>query len=98
MGQSYRMSVDLDQRIVRLSIRTPDSQGKWERSWRERTMTLPSPEPVIQRLKEGSALAPTLREVHEADGSRYAVLDFIVTVPTPPECRWDQMQDVLRFD
>ena len=52
----------------------------WSRSWREKTIQLCLPDPVISHLKQGEALAPTLREIQEADGDRYAVLDFIVTV------------------
>jgi putative transposase len=98
MGQTYRMSIDVEQRVVTLAIRYPDEQGKWSRTWREQMMNLPLLSPVIRRLKQGEALAPTLREVQEADGTRYAVLDFIVNVPTVPECEWDQMQYVLGFD
>ena len=42
-------------------------------------MTLP--DIVVSRAKPGSSLAPSLREIGEADGARYAVLDFIVEVP-----------------
>src|SRR5713226_8697863 len=78
MGQSYRMSLDLEQRTITLAIRSPDSLGAWSRTWREKTMQLPLPAPVLARLKQGEALAPTLREICEADGTRYAVLDFMV--------------------
>jgi putative transposase len=98
LGQAYRMAIDLDQGVVTLAIRFPDSAGKWSRSWREKTIQLRLPDPVISHLKQGEVLAPTLREIQEADGDRYAVLDFIVNVPTIPECGWDQVQDVLGFD
>ena len=98
MGQAYRMSLDLEHKQVTLAIRFPDEAGKWTRTWREKTMRMPLPELVIAQVKRGAVLAPSLREIIQADGSRYAVLDFSVSVPTPPECGWDQMQDVLGFD
>ncbi len=97
-GQSYRMSIDLDQRMVTLAMRFPDQEGKWSRSWREKTMRLPLPDPVISRLKAGEALAPTLREIQQADGSRYAVLDLIVNVPVSEPDEWGEMHSVLGFD
>ena len=98
LGQAYHMAIDLDQGVVTLAMRFPDEAGKWSRSWREKTIQLRLPDPVISHLKQGEALAPTLREIQEADGDRYAVLDFIVNVPTVRECGWDQVQHVLGFD
>src|SRR5258708_9039817 len=92
------MSIDLDQKQVTLALRFPDEDGKWSRSWRENTSKLPLPAPVISRLKSGEALAPTLREMQEIDGTRYAVLDFIVTVPVTEPAEWSDMQYVLGFD
>jgi hypothetical protein len=71
------MSFDLERKHVTLAIRFPDETGKWARKWREQTMILALPEPILTRLKQGEALAPTLREIIEADGTRYAVLDFM---------------------
>jgi putative transposase len=98
MGQSYRMSLDLEQKTITLAIRSPDSLGAWSRTWREKTMQLPLPAPVLARLKQGEALAPTLREVCEADGTRYAVLDFMVQVVVEAPPPWEEMQSVLGFD
>lgn len=98
MGQSYRMSLDLEREQVTLAIRFPDETGKWARKWREQTMILALPEPILTRLKQGEALAPTLREIIEADGTRYAVLDFIVQVPAPEPAAWSDMRFVLGFD
>ena len=98
MGQSYRMSLDLEQKTITFAIRSPDSLGAWSRTWREKTMQLPLPDPVLARLKQGEALAPTLREVCEADGTRYAVLDFIVQVVVEAPPPWEEMQSVLGFD
>src|SRR5215467_9684052 len=33
MGQSYRMSIDLEQQQITLAIRFPDEAGKWSRTW-----------------------------------------------------------------
>ncbi len=98
MGQSYRMSLDLEHQEVTLAIRFPDEGGTWSRTWREKMMRLPLPEPLVARLNQGEALAPTLREVQEADGTRYAVLDFIVQVPVEAAQAWEDMQSVLGFD
>src|SRR6266700_4243701 len=98
MGQSYRMSLDLERQQVTLAIRFPDETGKWARKWREQIMILALPEPILTRLQQGEALAPTLREVIEADGTRYAVLDFIVQVPAPEPAAWSDMRSVLGFD
>ncbi len=98
LGQSYRMSIDLGQQRVLLALRFPDSQGNWSRTWREKPMTLSLPDPVIHRLRAGEVLAPTLREIQETDGTRYAVLDFIVNVPVPLPAAMDRIQYVLGFD
>src|SRR5262249_44177148 len=80
-----------------LAMRFPDEAGNWSRSWREKTIRLRLPGPVISHLKQGEAAAPTLREIQEADGDRYAVLHFILKVPNVPEGGWDQVQHVLAF-
>jgi putative transposase len=98
MGQAYRMSLDLEHKQVTLAMRTPSEEGLWSRTWRENTMKLALPEPIIARLKQGEALAPSLREIKEADGTRYAVLDFIVQVPAPEGASWSSMRSVLGFD
>ncbi len=98
MGQAYRMSLDLEHKQVTLAIRFPDEAGKWARTWREKTMKMPLPEPVIARVKQGEVLAPSLREIIQADGSRYAVLDFSVTMPVTEPAAWSQMRYVLGFD
>lgn len=97
-GQAFRLALDLDQKQVTLALRFPDEDGKWSRSWRENTRNLPLPDPVISRLKSGEALAPTLREMQQIDGTRYAVLDFIVNVPVTEQASWADMQYVLGFD
>jgi putative transposase len=98
MGQSYRMSIDLEQKQITLAIHFPDETGKWLHTWREKTMNMTLPDPILARLKAGEALAPTLREICEPDGMRYAVLDFIVSVPIETFREWDHIQYVLGFD
>jgi putative transposase len=98
MGQTYRLSYDLEQKILTLALRTPDEEGKWARTWRERTIQMTLPDVVIERVREGSALAPTLREIVETDGTRYAVLDFIVEVPVEKQTSFEAIQTVLGFD
>ena len=98
MGQTYRMSYDLDQKTVTLALRTPSVQGQWARTWRENTVQMTLPDLVVARAKAGQALAPSLREIVEADGTRYAVLDFIVEVPVDPSASFADIQTVLGFD
>ena len=61
-------------------------------------MLLPLPDPVIEHLQAGGVLAPTLREIQEADDTRYAVLDFIVEVPVTEPAEWNQTRRVLGWD
>ena len=72
--------------------------GKWARTWREKTIQMTLPEVVVARAKAGKMQAPSLREIIEADGTRYAVLDFIVEVPVEEQASWEEMQTVLGFD
>ena len=98
MGQSYRMSLDLEHQEITLALRMPSETDKWARNWREKTMQMALPEPVLARLKQGEVLAPCLREITEPDGTRYAMLDFIVTVPVTVPAAWSDMRFVLGFD
>lgn len=98
MGQTYRMSYDLDQKRLTLALRTPNEQGQWARTWREHTVQMALPDLVVERAKAGKTLAPNLREIVEADGSRYAVLDFIVEVPVEKQTPFAEIQTVLGFD
>ena len=98
MGQTYRMSLDLNQKMLILALRTPDEQGAWARSWRERTCHLTLPDLVVAHAKAGKPLAPNLREICDPDGTRYAVLDFIVEVSAEDQTHWDAIQTVLGFD
>ena len=98
MGQTYRLSFDLDQKTLTLALRTPDEQGAWARHWREKTCHLTLPDLVVTRAKAGKVQAPSLREIVEADGTRYTVLDFIVEVPVEKQAEFSQMHTVLGFD
>jgi transposase len=98
MGQTYRLSLDLEQQRITLALRTPDEHGKWARSWREQACQLRMPEVLIAHLKAGEMQAPNMRAIQEADGGRYAVLDFQVVVPVPPPGEWEACQHVLGFD
>jgi putative transposase len=98
MGQSYRMQIDLEQKQVTLAIRYPDEAGQWARTWREKTMKMALPVQILAHLAQGEALAPSLREINQPDGTRYAVLDFIVQVPVAEAASWSSMRSVLGFD
>lgn len=98
MGQTYRMSYDLDHKTLTIALRTPDAQGAWARNWREQTIQMPLPDIVVTRAKAGKPLAPSLREIVETDGTRYAVLDFIVEVPVERPASFQEIQTVLGFD
>ena len=98
MGQTYRMRIDLDQKTLTLALRTPDEQGKWARTWREQPVQMRLPDLVVERAQAGKPLAPSLREIVEADGTRYAVLDFMVEVPVERPAPFEEIQTVLGFD
>jgi putative transposase len=98
MGQTYRLSLDLDQKTLILALRTPDNLGVWDRRWREKTVQMTLPDLVVARAKAGVMQAPSLREIQEADGTRYAVLDFIIEVPVEKQATFEQMHTVLGFD
>jgi putative transposase len=98
MGQTYRMSYDLEQKSLTLALRTPDEQGTWARNWREKTIQMTLPDLVVERARAGKPLAPSLRETLSTDGTRYAVLDFIVEVPVEKLSSFEEIQTVLGFD
>lgn len=95
-GQTYRFSVDTDGGQARLSFRFPDEAGRWQ--WRKEPVILTLPDCVLARLKGGSHMAPTLRELVRADCSRVAVLDVIVQVKKAPMAEWKAVERVLGFD
>ena len=98
MGQTYRMSYDLDQKQLTLALRTPNAQGTWVRTWREHTCQMRLPHLVVERARAGKPLAPSVREIVEADGTRYAVLDFIIEVPAVSPHPFEEIETVLGFD
>ena len=68
------------------------------RTWRENMIQMRLPDLVVERAKAGRPLAPSLREIVETDGTRYAVLDFIVEVPVEQPTTFEEIQTVLGFD
>jgi putative transposase len=97
-GQAYRLWLDVPTRHITLALRCPDEQGRWRRTWAQHPVTFALPEPVAAQLEAGEGLAPTLREIVEADGNRYVVLDLIVEVPGRPAPAWEETLRVLGFD
>jgi putative transposase len=97
-GQAYRLRIDLLGGCCYLALRCPDEHGAWPASWTEPQVRVPLPDALVQPLVHGAVLAPSLREVSEADGSRYAVLDFSVEVPVPQPPEPAQVQRVLGWD
>ncbi len=95
-GQAYRFALDLDAGRASLLFRFPDETGKWQ--WRKEPVEISLPECVTARLKEGIHMAPTLRELVKADGSRVAVLDVIVQVKKAELADWQTVERVLGFD
>jgi len=97
-GQAYRLRIDLEGRCCYFAFRAPDQAGSWPASWTEPQLRLPLPSPVVERLQAGEDLAPTLREIALPDGTRYAVLDFMVEVPVAPLPDPKQVRRVLGWD
>jgi putative transposase len=97
-GQAYRLRLDLEGRCCFFAFRAPDQSGHWRPGWAEPQTHLALPDPVVERLQAGERLAPTLREIAEPDGTRYAVLDLIFEVPVTPLPDLQQVQRVLGWD
>ena len=97
-GQAYRLRIDLEGGCCYLALRCPDEHGAWPANWTEPQVRVPLPIALVQRLMHGAVLAPTLREIAQSDGSRYAVLDFIVEVPVPELPETARVQRVLGWD
>ena len=93
-GQAYRLALDLDGGVARFRFRYPDEAGSLVSGATVDTI-IPLPDAVLERLKEGELMAPTLREEHRADGSRIAVLDFIVEVEKADLPAWESVERVL---
>src|SRR5215472_9762964 len=60
MGQSYRLTLDLEQKQITLALRTPDETGTWARTWRDKTIQMSLPEVVLTRMTQRKMLAPSL--------------------------------------
>jgi putative transposase len=97
-GQAYRLRIDVEGRCCYVAFRAPDQTGSWPASWTEPQLRLPLPPLVVERLQTGEDLAPTLREQALPDGTRYAVLDFMVEVPLAPLPDPKQVRRVLGWD
>ena len=97
-GQAYRLRIDLLGGCCYLALRCPDEHGAWPANWTEPQVRVPLPDALVQPLMHGAVLAPSLREISQADGSRYAVLDFIVEVPVPQPPEPARVQRVLGWD
>ena len=95
-GQSYRLSFDQEAGKASLRFRFPDEVGRWQ--WKPDPVLLPLPACVLERLKEGLPMAPTLRELVKPDGSRVAVLDVVVQEKCAGLADWSQVERVLGFD
>jgi hypothetical protein len=95
-GQSYRLSFDLPAGTASLRFRFPDTAGRWQ--WKKDPILIQLPACVLERLKEGLPMAPTLRERELPDGSRLAVLDVIVQVKQATLPGWTGVERVLGFD
>ncbi len=95
-GQSYRLSFDVQAGTASLRFRFPDETGSWQ--WRKDPIILQLPACLVERLKAGVHMAPTLRELVTADGNRVAVLDVIVQVKQAELAPWKAIERVLGFD
>lgn len=97
-GQAYRLRLDVEGRCCYVALRTPDETGDFRPGWTEPQTQIPLPDALLEHLRVGKSLAPTLREIAEPDGNRYAVLDFIVEVPVSELADGSQIQRVLGWD
>jgi transposase len=98
VGQAHRLRIDVEGGDCFFAFRAPDQAGRWNPAWTEPQMRLPLPAPAVAHLKQGAVLAPSLREMAEPDGTRYAVLDFTVEVPVTAPPSNTQIRRVLGFD
>jgi hypothetical protein len=78
------------------SPRYPDEAGIWH--WRKVDTIILLPDCIKERLSDGELMAPTLREEHLVNGSRLAVLDFIIEVEKAELPTWEAVSRVLGAD
>jgi len=97
-GQAYRLSFDLDAGVTLLALRAPDQSGRFARDWYTRTIPVALPPCLLERLRAGTQMAPTLRELVKPDGTTCAVLDVMVQVKKAELPAWSEMERVLGFD
>jgi putative transposase len=98
-GQAYRLRIDLEGHCCYFAFRAPSEQGVWAKAWTEPQIQLPLPDPVVEHLlQDGESLAPSLREIVEPGGERYAVLDLNIEVPITPLPDPQQVRRVLGWD
>ena len=97
-GQTYRLRFDLEGRCCYFAFRFPDEQGIWAKAWTEPQLGCPCPNQSSNACKPEQPLAPTLREIAEPDGARYAVLDFTIEVEVNEPIERKQVRRVLGFD
>jgi hypothetical protein len=95
-GQAYRLRLDLDAGVVYFRFRCPDAQGHW--GWRAEETRIPLPKVARERLRDGKAQAPTLREERRPTGERFAVLDFPIAVPPAEPAAWENVERVVGAD
>ena len=95
-GQAYRIAIDRDAATLTYRMRGPDGTSTWR--WPDMDIVLALPAPLVDLLRIGAPMAPTLREVAEPGQGRYAVLDVIVEVPTKPGPAWEQLDRALGWD
>jgi hypothetical protein len=95
-GQAYRLALGLEAGIARFRFRYPDEDGAWR--WRKVDTIMALPACLIERLRTGELMAPTLREERRADGERFAVLDFIVEYEQEALPEWQHVERVLGAD
>jgi len=95
-GQAYRLALDLEAGVARFRFRYPDEAAIW--CWRKVDTIIPLPDRVKERCACGELIAPTLREEQRADGSRIAVLDFVIEVEKADLPAWENIERVLGAD
>ena len=101
-GLAHRLAIEIEgegeelQGVARFRFRHPDERGVWQ--WRKTDTVIALPRVIIERLKTGKLMAPTLREERKADGKRIAVLDFIVEMEKADLPAWDTVERVLGAD
>ncbi len=108
-GQTYRARIEVshsceqasrqeqERAALNIRLRSPDERGNW--AWGQWSEPIPLPAPMFSYLWQGATtLAPTLREISSADGTRVAVMDVILEVPAQYVSPLEQEHRVLGWD